>query len=69
MPKEVYHAYGYVKKAAAVVNTRAYRLPATNKFTAQATLDAMVRAHGGLKAAPVTLFKIGYDQAAGRVQV
>ena len=23
MPKEVYHAYGYVKKAAAVVNTRA----------------------------------------------
>ena len=22
MPKEVYHAYGYVKKAAAVVNTR-----------------------------------------------
>ena len=28
MPKEVYHAYGYVKKAAAVVNTRAARLPA-----------------------------------------
>jgi fumarate hydratase, class II len=28
MPKEVYHAYGYVKKAAAVVNTRARRLPA-----------------------------------------
>ncbi len=27
MPKEVYHAYGYVKKAAAVVNTRASRLP------------------------------------------
>jgi fumarate hydratase class II len=27
---------------------------ATNKFTAQATLDAMVRAHGGLKAAAVT---------------
>ena len=23
MPKEVYHAYGYVKKAAAVVNTPA----------------------------------------------
>ena len=23
MPKEVYHAYGYVKKAAALVNTRA----------------------------------------------
>src|ERR1700722_7348142 len=28
MPKEVYHAYGYVKKAAAVVNTRAGGLPA-----------------------------------------
>jgi fumarate hydratase class II len=27
MPKEVYHAYGYVKKAAAIVNTRAGRLP------------------------------------------
>src|ERR1700685_3015716 len=28
MPKEVYHAYGYVKKAAAAVNTAAGRLPA-----------------------------------------
>ena len=28
MPKEVYHAYGYVKKAAAAVNTTAGRLPA-----------------------------------------
>jgi fumarate hydratase class II len=28
MPKEVYHAYGHVKKAAAVVNTKAERLPA-----------------------------------------
>ena len=28
MPEEVYHAYGYVKKAAAVVNTKAGRLPA-----------------------------------------
>jgi hypothetical protein len=27
MPKEVYHAYGYVKKAAAVVNSRAGRMP------------------------------------------
>lgn len=27
MPKEVYHAYGYVKKAAAVVNADARRLP------------------------------------------
>ncbi|HLK74995.1 MAG TPA: class II fumarate hydratase [Streptosporangiaceae bacterium] len=34
---------------------------AVNKFTAQATLDRMVRAHGGLKAAAVTLFKIAND--------
>ena len=34
---------------------------APNKFTAQATLDRMVRAHGGLKAAAVTLFKIAND--------
>lgn len=27
MPKEVYHAYGYVKKAAALVNADAGRLP------------------------------------------
>src|SRR6188768_2957244 len=27
MPKEVYHAYGYVKKAAAIVNHAAGRLP------------------------------------------
>jgi fumarate hydratase class II len=27
MPKEVYHAYGYVKKAAAAINTQAGRLP------------------------------------------
>jgi len=34
---------------------------ATNKFTAQGTLDRMVRAHGGLKSAAVTLFKIAND--------
>jgi fumarate hydratase, class II len=34
---------------------------AANKFVAQATLDRMVRAHGGLKAAAVTLFKIAND--------
>ncbi|MBT5373564.1 MAG: class II fumarate hydratase, partial [Rhodospirillaceae bacterium] len=33
----------------------------TNKFTAQGTLDRMVRAHGGLKAVAVTLFKIAND--------
>jgi fumarate hydratase class II len=34
---------------------------ASNKFTAQGTLDRLVRAHGGLKAAAVTLFKIAND--------
>lgn len=34
---------------------------APNKFTAQATLDPMVRAHGGLKAAAVSLYKIAND--------
>ncbi|HYB47787.1 MAG TPA: class II fumarate hydratase, partial [Streptosporangiaceae bacterium] len=34
---------------------------APNKFTAQGTLDRMVRAHAGLKAAAVALFKIAND--------
>jgi fumarate hydratase class II len=34
---------------------------APNKFTAQGTLDRMVRAHAGLKAVAVTLFKIAND--------
>ncbi|HEX6511624.1 MAG TPA: lyase family protein, partial [Chloroflexota bacterium] len=34
---------------------------APNKFTAQGTLDRMVRAHAALKAAAVTLFKIAND--------
>jgi fumarate hydratase class II len=34
---------------------------APNKFTAQGTLDRMVRAHAGLKATAVTLFKIAND--------
>lgn len=34
---------------------------ATNKFTAQGTLDRMVRAHAALKTAAVTLFKIAND--------
>jgi fumarate hydratase class II len=41
--------------------TGAAYLSAVNKFTAQGTLDRMVRAHGGLKAAAVTLFKIAND--------
>ncbi len=34
---------------------------AANKFTAQGTLDRMVRAHAGLKSAAVSLFKIAND--------
>jgi len=34
---------------------------AANKFTAQGTLDRMVRAHAGLKTAAVSLFKIAND--------
>jgi fumarate hydratase class II len=34
---------------------------AENKFTAQGTLDRMVRAHAGLKTAAVSLFKIAND--------
>ncbi|WP_327389332.1 lyase family protein [Streptomyces microflavus] len=35
--------------------------PAPNPFTAQGTLDRMVRAYGGLKGVAVTLFKIAND--------
>jgi fumarate hydratase, class II len=41
--------------------TGAAFVTATNKFTAQGTLDRMVRAHGGLKSAAVTLYKIAND--------
>ncbi|HEX4657361.1 MAG TPA: class II fumarate hydratase [Streptosporangiaceae bacterium] len=41
--------------------TGAPYVTAASKFTAQATLDRMVRAHAGLKAAAVTLFKIAND--------
>src|ERR1700685_163733 len=34
---------------------------ADNNFTAQGTLDRLVRAHGGLKAAAVSLYKIAND--------
>jgi fumarate hydratase, class II len=34
---------------------------APNKFTAQGTLDRMMRAHAGLKATAVTLYKIAND--------
>jgi fumarate hydratase, class II len=39
MPKEVYHAYGYVKKAAALVNTRAGRMPGWKGLLIQRVCD------------------------------
>jgi fumarate hydratase class II len=42
MPKEVYHAYGYVKKAAAIVNTRAGRLPAWKGGLIQRVCDEVI---------------------------
>src|ERR671935_936782 len=45
MPKAVYHAYGYVKKAAALVNVAAGRLP---QWKAGAIIHAADEAIGGL---------------------
>jgi fumarate hydratase class II len=42
MPKEVYHAYGYVKKAAAVVNGRAGRLPAWKASLIERVSDEVI---------------------------
>ena len=42
MPKEVYHAYGYVKKAAAIVNTAAERLPAWKGELIQRVCDEVI---------------------------
>jgi fumarate hydratase class II len=42
MPKEVYHAYGYVKKAAAIVNTRAGRLPRWQGGLIQRVCDEVI---------------------------
>jgi fumarate hydratase class II len=42
MPKEVYHAYGYVKKAAALVNTRDGRLPAWKGQLIQRVCDEVI---------------------------
>jgi fumarate hydratase class II len=42
MPKEVYHAYGYVKKAAAVVNTRAGRMPEWKGRLIQRVCDEVI---------------------------
>ncbi|MFB7507836.1 lyase family protein, partial [Streptomyces broussonetiae] len=42
MPKAVYHAYGYVKKAAAAVNGRAGRLPAWKADLIQRVADEVI---------------------------
>jgi fumarate hydratase class II len=42
MPEEVYHAYGYVKKAAAFVNTRAGRLPAWKGALIERVCDEVI---------------------------
>jgi fumarate hydratase class II len=42
MPKEVYHAYGYVKKAAALVNTKAGRLPGWKGQLIQRVCDEVI---------------------------
>ena len=42
MPKEVYHAYGYVKKAAAIVNTRSGRMPEWKGELIQRVCDEVI---------------------------
>ncbi|MEU6609845.1 class II fumarate hydratase [Streptomyces shenzhenensis] len=42
MPKAVYHAYGYVKKAAAIVNGRAGRLPAWKAELIEQVADEVI---------------------------
>jgi fumarate hydratase, class II len=44
MPKAVYHAYGYVKKAAAIVNGRAGRLPAWKADLIERVADEVIAA-------------------------
>jgi fumarate hydratase, class II len=58
MPKEVYHAYGYVKKAAALVNTRAGRLPAWKGELIQRVCDEVI--NGALDSEfPLYVFQTG----------
>src|SRR6266550_3584477 len=42
MPKEVYHAYGYVKKAVALVNSRAGRMPEWKGQLIQRVCDEVI---------------------------
>ena len=59
MPKEVYHAYGYVKKAAAVVNTRASRLPAWKGQLIEQVCDEVIS--GALDTEfPLYVFQTGF---------
>jgi fumarate hydratase class II len=44
MPKAVYHAYGYVKKAAAIVNGKAGRLPEWKAALIEAVADEVIAA-------------------------
>src|SRR6516165_5939917 len=53
MPKAVYHAYGYVKKAAALVNAAAGRLP---QWKADAILRAADEAIAGKRDAHFPLY-------------
>jgi fumarate hydratase, class II len=58
MPKEVYHAYGYVKKAAAIVNGRAGRLPAWKASLIERVSDEVIS--GALDAEfPLYVFQTG----------
>jgi fumarate hydratase, class II len=58
MPKEVYHAYGYVKKAAAIVNTKAGRLPAWKGELIQRVCDEVIS--GALDSGfPLYVFQTG----------
>jgi fumarate hydratase class II len=43
MPKAVYHAYGYIKKAAAIVNARAGRLPQWQADLISRVADEVIR--------------------------
>jgi fumarate hydratase, class II len=58
MPKELYHAYGYVKKAAAIVNTASGRLPAWKGKLIERVCDVVIS--GALDAEfPLYVFQTG----------
>ena len=59
MPKEVYHAYGYVKKAAAVVNTAAGRLPAWKGQLIERVCDEVISGAAGHRVPAVRIRRPG----------